>query len=186
MEIRLNHTYLIIGTNLGDKLANLNEAIAMIKSSIGDITKSSSIYETEPWGITDQPTFFNQVVEVQTQSDAFAVLQAISKIEKDMGRIRGEKYGARIIDIDILFFNNEIYDTPELTVPHPRIAERNFVLAPLAEIAGHLQHPVSNKPVAELWNVSKDKLGIKKIKPEAWPFYICPIKQDYRSIPTQS
>ena len=165
MENRINETYLIIGTNLGDKRINLKEAGKMIEQRIGSIIQQSSVYETEPWGIEDQPTFYNQVLLVQTKLDATSVLGAISKIETDMGRIRKEKYGSRVIDIDILFFNNDIYDSAALIVPHPRITERNFVLAPLAEIAGNVVHPILQKSISELWNACNDRLSVKKIDP---------------------
>ncbi|MCH5599105.1 2-amino-4-hydroxy-6-hydroxymethyldihydropteridine diphosphokinase [Niabella ginsengisoli] len=161
MENRINETYLIVGTNLGSKHTNLEEARKMIEKEIGPITKKSSVYETEPWGIEDQPTFYNQVLLVQTRLDAPSVLNAISKIEMDMGRIRAEKYGSRVIDIDILFFNNDIYDSDALIVPHPRIKERNFVLAPLVEIAGNVVHPILQKTITQLWSDSDDKLGVK-------------------------
>lgn len=159
-----NHVFLIIGSNLGDKKSNLEASVEMIKKQIGPVMRQSAIYETEPWGIKDQPVFYNQVVETVSELDALSVLEAITAIEKQMGRIRTVRYGSRLIDIDILFFNNEIIALPTLTIPHPRIAERNFVLAPLAELAGSRLHPVLNKTIGELWAACPDQLHVKKIQ----------------------
>jgi len=163
MENKVNETYLITGTNLGNRMEHLKTAIAFIEKDIGMLIKSSSVYETEPWGLSDQPAFYNQVLLVHTPLSAGEVLVAINKIEKAMGRIRGEKYGARTIDIDILFFNHERHNTETLTIPHPRITERNFVLMPLAEIAGTFIHPVLHQPINDLLLQSKDPLYVKRV-----------------------
>lgn len=163
MENKVNEAYLIIGTNLGKRMENLAIARKKILESIGSLQKHSSIYETAPWGITNQPAFYNQAVVVHTRLNAMQVLACINKIEDQMGRIRKEKYGARVIDIDILFFNNEIHHTEQLTIPHPRITERNFVLAPLAEIAGNFIHPVLHQPLSTLLLQSKDLLHVKRL-----------------------
>lgn len=162
MDHQLNEIYLITGTNLGDRQANLERAITEIEKHIGSIVARSGIYETEPWGITNQPSFYNQALKVNTAFDALSLLTATLAIEKEMGRIRAERYGTRIIDIDILFFENLIIRTDRLILPHPRIAERNFVLAPLAEIAPDLVHPVLNQTILELWTASSDQLEVKK------------------------
>ncbi len=163
MENNINNTYLIIGSNLGNRNLNLTEAAKLIQTYIGAIILQSSVYETEPWGISNQPAFYNQVLQVRTALDAEATLVAINMIENKMGRIRQEKYGARVIDIDILFFNDVIQHTDRLTIPHPRIAIRNFVLAPLEEIAANWVHPVLHKTVQTLWQECKDKLSVKKL-----------------------
>ncbi|GAB3423679.1 2-amino-4-hydroxy-6-hydroxymethyldihydropteridine diphosphokinase [Niabella aquatica] len=163
MKNKVNEIYLITGTNLGNRLKNLNTATGFIEKDIGLVVKRSSVYETEPWGLAGQPAFYNQVLLVHTRLTADEVLAAIHRTEKAMGRIRLEKYGTRIIDIDILFFNHEIYDTETLIIPHPRITERNFVLMPLAEIAGHFIHPVLQQPVSALLPQSKDPLYVKKV-----------------------
>ncbi len=162
MDQPLKETYLITGTNLGDRQANLKRAGIEIERLIGRITDCSSIYETEPWGVTDQPNFYNQVLKVSTVLDPLELLEATLAIEKDMGRVRAERYGARVIDIDILFFEAIVINTDRLVIPHPRIVERNFVLAPLAEIAPHLVHPLLHQTISEIWKTSKDQLGVKK------------------------
>jgi 2-amino-4-hydroxy-6-hydroxymethyldihydropteridine diphosphokinase len=160
---KIKETYLIMGTNLGDRPANLQQAIVEIEQNIGKILDCSSVYETEPWGVSDQPSFYNQVLKVATSLDPLQLLTATLAIENEMGRVRTERYGARIIDIDILFFDDLVINTDQLTIPHPRITERNFVLAPLAEIAPDLVHPVSHQTISAIWGASEDQLGVKKI-----------------------
>ena len=152
-----------MGTNLGDRQANLQRAIVEIEQNIGSILDCSSVYETEPWGVTDQPSFYNQVLKVATSLDPLQLLTATLAIEKEMGRVRTGRYGARIIDIDILFFEDLVIETAQLTIPHPRITERNFVLAPLAEIAPDLVHPMSHQTISAIWGAGNDQLGVKKI-----------------------
>lgn len=152
-----------MGTNLGDRQANLQRAIVEIEQNIGSILDCSSVYETEPWGVTDQPSFYNQVLKVATSLDPLQLLTATLAIEKEMGRVRTGRYGARIIDIDILFFEDLVIETAQLTIPHPRITERNFVLAPLAEIAPDLVHPMSHQTISAIWDAGNDQLGVKKI-----------------------
>ena len=136
---------MLIGGNLGDRKENLLTAISLISEQCGSLTKSSSIYETEAWGITDQPSFLNQALQISTSLNARQLMRKILKIEKEMGRVRKEKLGPRIIDIDILLFENEIHDLRFLKIPHPELQNRRFVLVPLAEIDPTLQHPVSKK-----------------------------------------
>src|SRR6188474_3091360 len=142
--------YLLIGGNLGNRKENLLKATSLINEQCGILTRSSSIYETAAWGITDQPAFLNQALEISTSLNARQLLRKILKIEKEMGRIRKEKLGPRIIDIDILLFGNEIHDLRFLKIPHPEMQKRRFVLVPLAEIDSTLQHPVLKKTIAEL------------------------------------
>ena len=155
--------HLLIGGNLGDKKQNLLTAISLINEQCGVLTKSSSIYETEAWGKTDQPSFLNQALEINTTLNARQLMRKILKIEKEMGRVRKEKLGPRIIDIDILLFENEIHDLRFLKVPHPEMQNRRFVLVPLAEINSSLQHPVLKKTIAELLEECPDNLEVKKI-----------------------
>ena len=159
----MNTVHLLIGGNLGDRKENLLTAISLIDEQCGGLTKSSSIYETEAWGKTDQPSFLNQALEISTTLNARQLMRKILKIEKEMGRVRKEKLGPRIIDIDILLFENEIHDLRFLKIPHPEMQNRRFVLVPLAEINSTLQHPVLKKTIAELLEECPDNLEVKKI-----------------------
>jgi len=155
--------YLLIGGNLGNRKENLLKATSFINEQCGILTRSSSIYETAAWGITDQPPFLNQALEISTSLNARQLLRKILKIEKEMGRIRKEKLGPRIIDIDILLFEKEIHDLLFLKIPHPEMQNRRFVLTPLAEINSELQHPVLKKSIAQLLEECPDNLEVKKI-----------------------
>ncbi|HEY8388543.1 MAG TPA: 2-amino-4-hydroxy-6-hydroxymethyldihydropteridine diphosphokinase [Parasegetibacter sp.] len=159
----MNRVFLLTGGNLGEKRSNLLKAADLIEKKVGEIIRRSSLYETEAWGKTDQPAFLNQVLEIETPVSAQAVLDSILSIEEEMGRFRQEKYGPRIIDIDILFYNDEQYRLPQLTVPHPRIQDRRFVLEPLAEIAPELAHPVLKLSIQELLDQCFDTLAVRKL-----------------------
>jgi 2-amino-4-hydroxy-6-hydroxymethyldihydropteridine diphosphokinase len=141
--------FLALGTNLGNCEANLAQARTEI-SSIASIQKESSIYETPPWGVTDQPAFLNQVLAVVTGLDPLDLLSAIKTIEFTMGRVPSVRYGPRLIDIDILLYGDTILDTLTLTLPHPRMAERAFVLVPLLEIAPDLVSPLTGEPLTDV------------------------------------
>jgi len=141
--------YLSLGSNLGDRQANLRTAIGKLMN-LGDVMTVSSIYETEPIGLREQPWFLNCVVLMQTERLPRLFLKYILGIEQEMGRKRLQPKGPRIIDIDILLFGNATIETPELTVPHPAMHERRFVLAPLAEIAPEVRHPVMKRAAREL------------------------------------
>ena len=147
----MSKAYLMIGGNLGDRKENLQQAIILIRKSCGPLIKISSLYETAAWGLVDQPSFLNQALEISTSLSAIELLSSILSIEKDMGRTRTEKLGPRLIDIDILFFNDEVHDLPHLKIPHPELQNRRFVLTPLAEIAAQLQHPVLKKISRNCW-----------------------------------
>ena len=159
----MNTAYLLIGGNLGNRKENFLKAISFINEECGTLTRSSSIYETDAWGNTDQPSFLNQVLSIETPLNAKQLMRKILKIEKIMGRVRKEKMGPRVIDIDILFFENEIHDLRFLKIPHPEIQNRRFVLVPLAEIDSGLQHPVLKKSIAQLLEECPDNLEVKKI-----------------------
>lgn len=139
--MKINKTYLGLGSNLGNREENLQTAQRFIAEKFGTIISLSSIYETAAWGLTEQNAFLNQVLCVETKFPPIEVLQIILEIEKLMGRIREHKWGARIIDIDILYYANKIVSLPNLAIPHPFIQERRFVLVPLCEIAGEFIHP---------------------------------------------
>lgn len=134
--------FLGLGSNIGDRDVNLNQALELLQNEIGELVKVSSVFETKAWGITDQGDFLNIAAEFQTKLFPLQVLDIILDIETKMGRKRIQKWGARNIDIDILYFNNWYFHFPNLTVPHPYISERSFVLSPLSEIAGDFRHPI--------------------------------------------
>jgi 2-amino-4-hydroxy-6-hydroxymethyldihydropteridine diphosphokinase len=141
--------YFSLGSNLGNREQNLQEAIRRAKAS-GRIVAVSSFYETEPVEFTDQPCFLNCVIALETTADPAQLMRELLRIENEMGRKRTVKKGPRSIDIDILLFGDAVVNTPELTIPHPEMTRRRFVLEPLAEIAPELLHPVSQMTVTLL------------------------------------
>ncbi|MBS1574085.1 MAG: 2-amino-4-hydroxy-6-hydroxymethyldihydropteridine diphosphokinase [Bacteroidetes bacterium] len=158
----MNIAYLLTGGNLGDRVKNLNDAEQVLNRQCGTVIKKSSLYETAAWGNTNQPAFLNQAIAIETKLDAEQLIHRILKIEKNMGRIRKEKYGPRLIDIDILLFNNDTVDLPFLKIPHPEMQNRRFVLIPLAEIAAEIIHPVLHKSISKLLTECKDESEVKK------------------------
>ena len=159
----MNRLYLLIGGNVGDRSYNLKQAVTNIELFCGELLMHSSIYETAPWGKADQELFLNQALLVKTSLDAPTAMKTILEIEEKMGRKRLEKYGSRIIDIDILFFNSEIVNLPQLKIPHPQIPNRRFVLEPMNEIAAEFVHPVLRKSIQQLLKECPDMLSVKKI-----------------------
>jgi 2-amino-4-hydroxy-6-hydroxymethyldihydropteridine diphosphokinase len=159
----MNQTYLLIGGNLGNRLENLAESRRLIEANAGQVSKSSSLYETEAWGMEDQPAFLNQVLRLDTELDPRQLLATILDIEHQMGRERIQKFGPRSIDIDILFFNDAIIDEPGLSIPHPQLHLRRFTLDPLNEIASSFLHPVLKKSVSALLKECPDQLAVKKL-----------------------
>jgi len=150
----VHHAYIGLGANLGDRVATCRKALAALASLPGcRLLRTSSLYETEPVGLTDQPLFINGVVLLETERDARWLLARLLDIEADLGRVRGTRWGPRTIDLDLLFFDEEIMTSTELTIPHPRVHERRFVLQPLHEIAPKLRHPVLEKTIGELLDV---------------------------------
>lgn len=157
--------YLLLGGNLGDRPLYLAQARERIAAQVGPIVQSSSLYETAAWGKTDQPAFLNQVLEVQTELSPELVLQGINGIEQELGRIRHEHWGARVIDIDILFYDQLVLQTQRLTIPHPQLHLRRFTLLPLSEIAPQLQHPVLHQQVTQLLQACPDELPVHPFVP---------------------
>ncbi|MCF6360208.1 MAG: 2-amino-4-hydroxy-6-hydroxymethyldihydropteridine diphosphokinase [Cyclobacteriaceae bacterium] len=155
-------TFLLLGSNLGNRAEILVQAQKEIKSQIGSIERTSSMYETLAWGIEDQPAFLNQVLQVKTILSPPNLLNSINKIEQDLGRIRHQKWGERLIDIDILYYDSEIVKTDNLIIPHHEIANRRFTLVPLVEIAAYFVHPGLGKTQEELLEVCRDELKVKK------------------------
>jgi 2-amino-4-hydroxy-6-hydroxymethyldihydropteridine diphosphokinase len=141
--------YLGLGSNLGERRAYLLAAAAALPPPV-KVLRASSIYETEPWGYRDQPSFLNQVIEAETDLPPLELLAHLKQIEANLGRQPTFRYGPRLIDLDILFYGDQAIDLPGLTIPHPRLAERAFVLAPLAELAPALRHPLTGKTILEL------------------------------------
>ena len=159
----MNTIFLGLGSNLGDRLKNLKKAIEEIELLVGNITQKSAVYETKAWGKNEQPDFLNMVIELKSQFSAEDVLNKTQKIETDLGRIRKEKWGSRTMDIDVLFYNNEIIVTNRLNIPHILIEKRKFVLLPLAEIAATFFHPVLKKTINQLLSESTDNLDVIKL-----------------------
>ncbi len=158
----MNKLYLLLGSNMGNSKALLSKAILQIEKQIGSVTRQTDKYVTAAWGNTKQPDFLNQVIIVETELTAVQTMQSILNIEKKMGRLRTVKNAPRFIDIDILFFNKEIIDQKQLTVPHPQIQNRRFVLVPLNQLSPNLRHPVLKKTIHQLLIHCPDKLNVKK------------------------
>jgi 2-amino-4-hydroxy-6-hydroxymethyldihydropteridine diphosphokinase len=161
----MNTVYLLTGGNVGNRQQYLQETARLIEAGCGKIVHSSAIYETAAWGKTDQAAFLNQVLELLTPLGPADLMTKLLGIEAAAGRKRAEKYGPRTIDIDILLFNDEIMQSSFLTIPHPQIANRRFVLVPLCEIAPAYVHPVLKKKISRLLELCPDTLPVKKFSP---------------------
>ncbi|WDU83672.1 2-amino-4-hydroxy-6-hydroxymethyldihydropteridine diphosphokinase [Caloramator sp. Dgby_cultured_2] len=142
----MNLAYIAFGTNVGDREENINVALKMMEDRGIKIIKTSKIYVTEPYGYKDQPEFLNGAVEVETNLSCRELLNVLLNIEKDMGRVRHFKWGPRNIDLDIIFYNDEVIDEPDLKVPHPDMHNRDFVLKPLCDLNPNFVHPILKKP----------------------------------------
>jgi 2-amino-4-hydroxy-6-hydroxymethyldihydropteridine diphosphokinase len=154
--------YLALGSNMGNRLANLKNAISLLTPQMV-VKKKSPVYETPPWGYADQPAFLNQVVMAETYMEAEALLGHLKRLETALGRVESFQNGPRLIDIDILFYDDVILDSPPLVIPHPRLHQRAFVLVPLNDIASDFVHPVLGKPISDLL-LDVDRLNIDEYK----------------------
>lgn len=158
----MNKAYLLTGGNMGNREKNLARAKNLIGELAGKVTRASALYETAAWGKTDQPSFFNQALELETALSPKELLPVLLAIEKQLGRQRDEKYGPRIIDIDILLYGDQICNDPQLRIPHPELQNRRFALTPLAEIGPGLVHPVFKKSITELLAICTDTLEVTR------------------------
>jgi 2-amino-4-hydroxy-6-hydroxymethyldihydropteridine diphosphokinase len=157
----MNHTvYLSLGSNLGNRSSNLKAAISSLAPQM-EVKARSKVYETPPWGYAEQENFLNQVLKVSTYLEPLPLLKHIKRLEVALGRKATFKYGPRVIDIDILFYDQLVLETPSLTIPHPHVQERGFVLLPMMDIAPDLVHPLNGKSIREMM-VQCDTAGIKK------------------------
>lgn len=158
-----NVVYLLTGSNVGYSLSNLNQAMCLIEEQVGSVEQASSVYKTAPWGNTNQQDFYNQVLCVRTVFTAAEVLQKVLSVETQMGRKRMEKWGPRIIDIDVLLFNNDVIAEYDLIVPHPFMHQRKFTLVPLNELAPQLIHPKLNNTIHQLLEACADDSLVEKL-----------------------
>ena len=159
----MTDVFIALGSNLGDRVRILELAVAGLSDFL-DVTRTSLIYETEPKYIEDQPRFLNMVVAGTTALTAIDLLHRVKALESSLGRTPAERYGPRLIDLDIIFFGDERIDLPDLTVPHPSLVERAFVLRPLADIAPDLLHPVSGMSVREMLNALPGDDGVERFQ----------------------
>jgi 2-amino-4-hydroxy-6-hydroxymethyldihydropteridine diphosphokinase len=158
----MNEAYLLTGGNIGNRLEYLTKAKEEVRKRCGSVLQESSIYETAAWGMEEQEAFLNQVLKIETSLDPEHLLKSILQIEEELGRKRHLKYGPRTIDIDILFFNDNVIDQQGLKIPHPQIQNRRFVLVPLNEIASNKIHPAYQKSVSQLLDECPDLLEVNK------------------------
>lgn len=164
MILDKGNVYLLLGSNLGDRKQLLIDAVQEIEIRIGKVFAISSYYETAAWGNTEQPAFLNVALGINTLLTPLAVLQQALTIEAQLGRVRFEKWGSRLIDIDIIFYDDlVIANDDELVIPHPEMKNRRFVLTPLAEIASEVIHPITKKTVATMLAELRDQLVVSKI-----------------------
>ncbi len=149
--------YIAMGSNLGDRAGNLLRALQLLPAWGVHIKKVSDFLENKAYGVTDQPDFLNAVARVETRLEPEQLLQVLLKVEKTMGRVRKRHWGERNIDLDLLLYGNLVYQSKTLTLPHPDMLNREFVLAPLAQIAPDFVHPVVGKTIQELWQALERK-----------------------------
>ena len=164
MQLDNKKVYLLLGSNLGDRRKLIDEAILEIGAQVGAVFQQSSFYETAAWGREDQPGFLNVAIGVATALNPMEVLEKVLRIEQDLGRVRLEKWGSRLIDIDLILFDDLIVDEgPVLQIPHPQMQHRKFVLEPLAELIPHYKHPLLQQTIQELLESLDDNLAVSKI-----------------------
>ncbi len=157
-----NNVFLSLGSNLGDRMANLRLAVSLLyRQGYAVTTQSSGVYETAAWGDIPQPDFLNAVIQVETVLEPIALMEAVLAVERQMGRVRTQKWGPRTIDIDILFWGETVIATERLTVPHPYVQDRRFILKPLKEIAPDFMHPVLLQTIENLWSSCIDPLEVR-------------------------
>ncbi len=157
-----NNCYLLLGSNMGNSIAHLSQAFYAITAQVGNSMGVSAIYQTAPWGNTQQNDFYNQALWIKTPFTANLVLQKCLKIERELGRVRDEKWGPRIIDIDIVFFNNKVISQVNLTIPHPHIQERRFALQCLMDVCPNYRHPLFNKSIRQILKGCTDNSSVKR------------------------
>lgn len=160
----MNRVCIALGSNLGRPIENIKKAYKLLDSNKIKIVKASSFYQTEPYGVKEQSDFINTVIIAETVLDLKDLFSLLKKIEKEMGREKAIRYGPRLIDIDIIFYNDLIYQDSTLTIPHPKMAERSFVLYPLAEIEPQMINPLLNKTISQLKVDLKNNLKIEKLE----------------------
>lgn len=154
------NVFLGIGSNIGNRAGNIHDAIGLLEKNVGKIAKKSHVYETQPWGEPNQDPFYNQVVMLNTTLDPRDLLDKISRIERELGRERKEKWGPRVIDIDILFYGKRVIRDKGLEIPHPELHKRGFVLVPMMEIAPEFEHPILNKQIDDLYMNCEDESAV--------------------------
>ena len=157
------HAVISLGSNLGDRLSNLNSAILLMQQRVGAVILKSDVYESEPWGFKAKLPFFNQVLQIQTALNPHELLNALLDIENDLGRTRNSmNYESRTMDLDVLFYEDQIVNDHVLELPHPSLQDRKFVLQPLSQILPDFIHPVLKKSIQQLLDECNDKLWVKK------------------------
>jgi 2-amino-4-hydroxy-6-hydroxymethyldihydropteridine diphosphokinase len=161
--MQYSDVYFLLGANLGDRATQLQQATQLLIAKVGPLLRQSAMYETAPWGNTNQPGFLNQVVVLRTRQHPIDLLRHIRDIEQALGRVRHEKWGSRVIDVDILYYGALVVKMPDLSIPHPYIAERRFTLIPLVEIAADFVHPVLKLTQNQLLGQCPDQSAVVKL-----------------------